>query len=87
MTTTMKTNALAISILAIAPITQFAQYVRKDTKYMSTLAPMPSVCGATTAMVDIYDFDLNSHGVICCDNCQSIVLCRKAWDFLYKEVK
>jgi hypothetical protein len=31
MTTTMKTNALAISILAIAPITQFAQYVRKDT--------------------------------------------------------
>ena len=31
MTTTMKTNALAMLILAIAPITQFAQYVKKDT--------------------------------------------------------
>jgi hypothetical protein len=52
---------------------------------MSTFLPMPSVCGATTAMVDVYDFDLNPHGVICCDNCNSIVLCRKAWDYLYKE--
>jgi hypothetical protein len=52
---------------------------------MSTYAPMRSVCGATTAMVDVHDFDLNPHGVICCDNCNSIVLCRKAWDYLYKE--
>jgi hypothetical protein len=54
---------------------------------MSTLAPMPSICGATTAMVDIYDFDLNPHGVVCCDNCESILICRKAWDFLYKKGK
>jgi hypothetical protein len=32
MTTTMKMNALAMSILAIALTIQFAQYVRKDTK-------------------------------------------------------
>jgi len=30
MTTTMKMNAIAMSILAIAPITQFAQSARKD---------------------------------------------------------
>jgi hypothetical protein len=52
---------------------------------MSTFVNLPSVCGATSASVDVYDLDLNPHGVICCDNCKSIVLCRKAWDFLYKE--
>jgi hypothetical protein len=54
---------------------------------MSTFVNLPSVCGATSASVDVYDLDLNPHGVICCDNCQSIVLCRKAWDFLYKKGK
>jgi len=52
---------------------------------MSTYVSLASVCGATSASVDVYDLDLNPHGVICCDNCKSIVLCRKAWDFLYKE--
>ena len=52
---------------------------------MSTCVNLPSVCGATSASVDVYDVDLNPHGVICCDNCKSIVLCRKAWDFLYKK--
>jgi hypothetical protein len=52
---------------------------------MSTFVNLPSVCGATTASVDVYDLDLNPNGVICCDNCNSIVLCRKAWDFLYKK--
>jgi hypothetical protein len=50
---------------------------------MSTFVNLPSVCGATSASVDVYDLDLNPHGVICCDNCKSIVLCRKAWDFMY----
>ena len=54
---------------------------------MSTYAPLASVCGKTSASVDIYDHDLNPHGVICCDNCESILICRKAWDFLYKGVK
>lgn len=54
---------------------------------MSTYVPIKSVCGATSTSIDIYDLDLNPHGVICCDNCQSILMCRKAWDFLYKGVK
>ena len=54
---------------------------------MSTYVPIKSVCGAVSTTIDQYDYDLNPHGVICCDNCQSIVLCRKDWDFLYKENK
>jgi hypothetical protein len=54
---------------------------------MSTLYPLRSVCGNTYAHVDIYDHNLNPHGSICCDNCESILICRKAWDFLYKGVK
>jgi hypothetical protein len=52
---------------------------------MSTYVPIKSVCGAVTTTIDIYDIELNPHGVICCDNCQSIILCRQAWDFLYKK--
>jgi len=54
---------------------------------MSTYVPIQSVCGAVSTTIDIYDYDLNPHGVICCDNCESILICRKAWDYLYKEVK
>ncbi len=54
---------------------------------MSTYVPIKSVCGVVTTTIDRYDYDLNPHGVICCDNCQSILMCRKAWDYLYKEVK
>jgi len=52
---------------------------------MSTFLTVASVCGKSSASVDVYDVDLNPHGVICCDNCQSILMCRKAWDYLYKE--
>jgi len=51
---------------------------------MSTYVPIKSVCGATSTSIDIYDLELNPNGVVCCDNCKSILLCRKAWDFLYK---
>ena len=54
---------------------------------MSTFVSINSVCGAVTTTIDMYDLELNPHGVICCDNCKSIVLCRNAWDFLYKENK
>jgi hypothetical protein len=54
---------------------------------MSTYVPIKSVCGAVTTTIDMYDYDLNPHGVICCDNCESILMCRKAWDYLYKGVK
>ena len=54
---------------------------------MSTYVNLASVCGATSASVDVYDLEANPHGVICCDNCRSILICRQAWDFLYKGVK
>jgi hypothetical protein len=37
-----------------------------------------------SSIVDAYDLNLNPHGSSCCDNCESILICRKAWDFLYK---
>jgi hypothetical protein len=52
---------------------------------MSTFINLHSVCGASSAKVDVQDVKLNPHGVICCDNCESILLCRKAWDFLYRK--
>jgi hypothetical protein len=54
---------------------------------MSTYITLDSICGKSSAPVDVQDMDLNPHGVICCDNCRSILICRKAWDFLYKGVK
>lgn len=54
---------------------------------MSTLYPLNSVCGNTMAYVDAYDINLNPHGSICCDNCESILMCRKAWDFMYEGLK
>ena len=54
---------------------------------MSTFVNLESVCGKQSASVDIYDLDANPDGVICCDNCRSILICRKAWNFLYKENK
>jgi hypothetical protein len=54
---------------------------------MSTYVTIASVCGKSSASIDMYDVELNPNGVICCDNCQSILMCRNAWDYLYKEAK
>jgi hypothetical protein len=54
---------------------------------MSTYVTVASVCGKSSASIDMYDVELNPNGVICCDNCKSILMCRKAWDYLYKEAK
>ena len=54
---------------------------------MSTYVNVKSVCGNASTSIDMYDLELNTNGVICCDNCQSILMCRSAWDYLYKEVK
>ena len=54
---------------------------------MSHYVNVPSICGDKSTSIDIYDLELNRDGVICCDNCESILMCRKAWDFLYKGVK
>ena len=50
---------------------------------MSTYVTIASVCGNSSASIDIYDLELNDN-IVCCDNCKSILMCRKAWDFLYK---
>ena len=52
---------------------------------MATMLKLDSVCGATSSFVDVYDINLNPNGSICCDNCKSIMICRNAWDFLYKK--
>jgi len=54
---------------------------------MSTFVNIDSVCGAVKTTIDMHDVELNPHGVICCDNCRSILICRKAWDYLYKKGK
>ena len=54
-------------------------------KLMATLYPLRSICGKTISYVDAYDINLNPEGSICCDNCNSISICRKAWDFLYQK--
>jgi hypothetical protein len=54
---------------------------------MSTYLTVRSICGDKTTSIDIYDLELNRDGVICCDNCESILICRKAWNFLMKGVK
>ena len=54
---------------------------------MSTYVTVASVCGKSSTSIDMYDLELNSDGVICCDNCKSIMMCRDAWNYLYKEAK
>lgn len=51
---------------------------------MSMFLTVASICGNSSTLVDVYDLDLNHNGIVCCDNCESILICRKAWDFLYK---
>jgi hypothetical protein len=52
---------------------------------MSTFVNLDSVCGKQSAAVDVYDLDANPDGVVCCDNCKSILICRNAWNYLYKK--
>jgi hypothetical protein len=52
---------------------------------MSTFINVKSACGKSSAPADIFDLDLNQNGIICCDNCESILMCRNAWNYLYKK--
>lgn len=45
---------------------------------MSTIL-LNSVCGSVSSSVDYEDVILNPHGVICCDNCSSIISARESW--------
>lgn len=51
---------------------------------MSTYVSVRSICGDKSTSIDIYDLEYNNE-VICCDNCESILECRKAWGFLYQK--
>ena len=51
---------------------------------MSTYFNVKSICGNSSTSIDMYDLELNNE-IICCDNCQSILICRNAWNDLYKE--
>ena len=51
---------------------------------MTTLYALRSICGNKTTHVDAWDLNYNND-LICCDNCESILICRKAWGFLYQK--
>jgi hypothetical protein len=46
---------------------------------MSTYIKVKSACGRKSASVDIYDLDLNTDGIRCCGECESIIESRNAW--------
>ena len=46
---------------------------------MSTFLPINSACGRTTSSIDIFDLELNPHGIICCPECELIIESREAW--------
>lgn len=46
---------------------------------MSTYVPIDSACGRITSSIDIFDLELNPHGIICCGECETIIQAREAW--------
>ena len=46
---------------------------------MSTFTKIESACGRITTDIDIFDLELNPHGVICCGECETIIQSREAW--------
>ena len=49
---------------------------------MSTYVPISSACGRMTSSIDIFDLELNPHGIICCGECRTIIESREAWEYL-----
>ena len=52
---------------------------------MSYYVPLKSACGRKTAMVDMYDVELNPNGVICCGECETIIESRNSWESLWQD--
>ena len=50
---------------------------------MSTFVDVKSACGRTSGAVDIFDLPLNPHGIICCGECESIIICRESWEIAF----
>ena len=46
---------------------------------MSTFVKIDSACGRITTDIDLFDAELNPHGVICCGECVTIIQSREAW--------
>lgn len=46
---------------------------------MSTFVSIDSACGRVTTSIDIFDRELNPHGVVCCGECETIIESREAW--------
>jgi hypothetical protein len=46
---------------------------------MSTYVAIKSACGRVTSSIDIFDLDLNPHGIVCCGECENIIASREAW--------
>lgn len=47
---------------------------------MSTYVAIKSACGRVDSSIDIFDLDLNPHGIVCCGECETIIQAREAWD-------
>ena len=43
-----------------------------------------SICGENGTMIEVEDLELNPEGIICCDNCKSILQARQSWYKLYE---
>ena len=53
---------------------------------MSTYVAIKSACGRVTTSIDIFDLDLNPHGVVCCGECENIIASREAWaDYMFED--
>jgi hypothetical protein len=46
---------------------------------MSTQVSIQSACGRITTSIDLFDLELNPHGVVCCPECELIIESRDAW--------
>ena len=46
---------------------------------MSMMVNISSACGRTVGRIEMNDFDLNPHGMICCGECATIIQSREAW--------
>ena len=52
----------------------------RERNNMSMYITVSSVCGRTSTSVDVYDLPTD---VTCCNECNSILICRNAWNDLY----
>lgn len=46
---------------------------------MSIFVKIDSACGRITTDIDLFDAELNPHGVVCCGECETIIQSREAW--------